>query len=248
MTEGWLRPDWPAPPSVAAVVTTRAGGVSRPPWHSFNPAGHVGDDPAAVAENRRRLAAWLACPQPVQWLTQVHGNRCLAVTAAGPEAEADAAYTCTRGLPIAVLTADCLPLFLCDRAGREVAVVHAGWRGLCAGVIESALERFQAPPGQLLAWLGPAIGPQAFQVGPEVREAFLAATPGQAAAVQAAFVADRDGRFHADLYRLARLRLAARGVQAVSGGGLCTVADAGRFFSFRRDGVTGRMASVIVLR
>src|SRR5690606_18824872 len=161
---------------------------------------------------------------------------------------ADAAYTRLPGQALAVMTADCLPLLLCDRAGSEVAVVHAGWRGLGAGVIESALQRFRAPAGDCLAWLGPAIGPRAFQVGAEVRAAFLAAAPpADRAATAAAFRPHAAGGYHADLYALARLRLAACGLTAVSGGGYCTVTDAARFFSYRRDGRTGRMASVIAL-
>lgn len=249
MNRDWLVPDWRAPASVQALVTTRSGGVSQAPWDTFNPATHVGDDPAAVAENRHRLAEVLgpAC-RPVQWLNQVHGSACVVVESATGVPDADAAYTRTPGQPIAVLTADCLPLFITDRAGTEIAVVHAGWRGLVAGVIESALAHFRAPPQALLAWMGPAIGPQAFQVGAEVREAFLQASrPVQQVSTAAAFCADAQGRYRADIYQLARLRLAAGGVQAVGGGGLCTVADRGRFYSWRRDGVTGRMASVIVL-
>jgi hypothetical protein len=244
----WLKPQWPAPASVEAIVTTRSGGVSQPPWDSFNPALHVGDDPQAVASNRERLQQRMGYQRPVQWLTQVHGNHCAVVTVAGAAIEADAAYTRTPEQPIAVMTADCLSVFLCDRQGREVAVAHAGWRGLCAGILEATVRCFEAPADTLLAWLGPAIGPAAFQVGAEVRDAFIEAMPHQAAATQEAFCADGQGRFLADIDRLARLRLQACGVQSMRGGGLCTVSDAGRFYSYRRDGVTGRMASVIVLR
>lgn len=244
----WLHPDWPAPASVQAVVTTRSGGVSEPPWDSFNLALHVGDESAAVMANRERLQQRMGYQQPVQWLEQVHGTHCHVVSAAGGAVKADAAYTRQPGLPVAVMTADCLSVFFCDRHGREVAVAHAGWRGLCAGVLEATIGCFETPAEALLAWLGPAIGPEAFQVGPEVREAFLQAMPGQIAAARQAFRDDGRGRFLADIGQLARLRLAACGVSSIYGGGLCTVRDGRRFFSYRRDGVTGRMASVIVLR
>lgn len=245
----WLRPAWPAPATVLAAVSTRSGGVSADPWHSFNLGLHVGDDPLAVAENRRRLQADLGLVQPVQWLQQMHGTDCVVIDCYRAEPPmADAAYTRLPGQALAVMTADCLPLFVCDRAGREVAVVHAGWRGLAAGVIESTLQRFCAPASDCLAWLGPAIGSAAFQVGAEVRAAFLAAAqPADRAATAAAFRLHAAGGYHADLYALARLRLAACGVSAVSGGGCCTVTEARRFFSYRRDGRTGRMASVIAL-
>ena len=243
----WLRPDWPAPASVEAVVTTRSGGVSQPPWNSFNPALHVGDDPVAVAANREHLQQRMGFNQPVQWLEQVHGTHCHVVTAAGEAVTADAAYTRQPELPVAVMTADCLSVFFCDRSGREIAVAHAGWRGLCAGVLEATVDCFEASAPTLLAWLGPAIGPQAFQVGAEVREAFLAAMPSQVAETQQAFRQDSEGRFLADIEQLARLRLNACGVTSIHGGSLCTVSDSERFFSYRRDGVTGRMASVIVL-
>jgi YfiH family protein len=235
-----LRPDWPAPARVRAAVTTRAGGVSQGPWTSLNLAAHVDDDPAAVAENRRRLGAALSLPAEPLWLTQVHG-RLIAGVDNVPGCEADGSYADRPGVVCAVLTADCLPVLLCDRAGREVAAVHAGWRGLAAGVIEAALDRFIAQPADILAWLGPAIGPAAFEVGDEVREAFLVDEP----AAAAAFSPTRPGHWLADLYALARLRLARRGVTAVYGGGLCTYHDAARFYSFRREPVTGRMASLI---
>lgn len=244
----WLRPDWPAPAAVEAVVTTRAGGVSQPPWDRFNPALHVGDDPQAVAANRERLQQRMGYQQSVQWLEQVHGTHCHVVSAVGGAVKADAAYTRQPELPIAVMTADCLSVFFCDHKGREIAVAHAGWRGLCAGVLEATVACFEAPAAHLLAWLGPAIGPGAFQVGAEVRDAFVSAMPEQAVATGRAFRDDGKGRFLADIGQLARLRLAACGVSAVYGGSLCTVSDSERFFSYRRDGVTGRMASVIVLR
>jgi len=235
-----IHPRWPAPPSVRALSTTRSGGVSRAPFDHLNLALHVGDDPEAVAENRRRLACHAGLPEAPRWLEQVHGTRVLRAEEA--DCRADGRYSNRPGEVCAVLTADCLPVLLCDRAGREVAAVHAGWRGLLEGVVEAALDCFQAPPSAIMAWLGPAIGPTAFEVGDEVRGAFVARDPGAADAFRPA-----GGRWLADLYRLARRRLAARGVTAVHGSGFCTHDDPRRFYSYRRDGRTGRMASLIWL-
>ena len=257
MNPDWLRPDWPAPAHVHAGMTTRAGGVSRPPWDTMNPAAHVGDDPAAVAENRRILRA--ALPAEPLWLNQVHGVAvagCGEVAgcpgeAAGPEAPcADASIARQAGQVCAVLTADCLPVLFCDRAGSVVAAAHAGWRGLVSGVLEATVARMAVPPGEIMAWLGAAIGPEAFEVGDEVREAFISRHPLAAVAFRPALPGTLDGaprKWLADLYALARIHLAAVGVAEVYGGGLCTHADARRFFSYRRDGVTGRMASLIWL-
>ncbi|WP_137818224.1 peptidoglycan editing factor PgeF [Pseudomonas sp. 2FG] len=236
----WLMPDWPAPARVKACVTTRAGGVSIAPFDTFNLGEHVEDDPVAVAENRQRLAARLGC-QPA-WLRQVHG---ISVAKADPRlvAEADASWTATPGVACTAMTADCLPVLFCDRAGSRVAAAHAGWRGLVGGVLEATLDRLALPAEEVLVWLGPAIGPQAFEVGAEVREAFVAVHPQTAAA----FLPSRNsGRFMADIYALARLRLAARGVTAVYGGGFCTHSDP-RFYSYRRSARTGRFASLIWL-
>ncbi|SEM92611.1 conserved hypothetical protein [Pseudomonas sp. ok272] len=236
----WLIPDWPAPAGVKACVTTRAGGVSRAPFDSFNLGDHVEDSPEAVAENRRRLTEHFAV-QPA-WLQQVHG---VAVAHADPAvvATADASWTSTPGIACTAMTADCLPVLLCDRAGTRVAAAHAGWRGLAAGVLEATVDSLAVAPADVLAWLGPAIGPRAFEVGPEVREVFMAQLP-QAAE---AFVPSANvGKFMADIYHLARLRLAAYGVTAVYGGGFCTVTDP-RFFSYRRAPRTGRFASLIWL-
>jgi YfiH family protein len=232
-------PDWPAPANVRALSTTRSGGVSAAPWHSFNLGDHVGDDPAAVAENRRRLRELL--PTDPAWLKQVHGRRCLDAAAGG--GEADAACARQKHAVCAVLTADCLPLLFCDDAGTVVAAAHAGWRGLAAGVIESTVTAMAVPGDRLMAWLGPAIGPASFEVGDEVRTTFVAADP----AAAAAFVAHPGGKWLCDLYRLARQRLAALGVTRVFGGNACTLREAGRFYSYRRDGATGRMASLIWL-
>lgn len=232
-------PDWPAPAHVRALVTTRAGGMSRGPYAAMNLALHVGDDAAAVAENRRRLR--LRLPAEPLWLEQVHGTRAVDAAAAESGCRADASVAGAREVVCAVLTADCLPVLLCDEAGSAVAAAHAGWRGLAGGVVESAVAAMRRPPESLLAWLGPAIGPQAFEVGDEVREAFLAGAP----AAAAAFVPRAGGKWLADLYRLATLRLNALGVSRVFGGGFCTYREAERFYSFRREGRTGRMASLI---
>ena len=242
-TKEFIRPDWPAPLNVRAVCTTRSGGASRAPYDSFNLGGHVGDDPRAVAENRARLRAALQLPTEPRWLEQVHGNCAVDGATVTTACQADACYTDRPGVVCAVLTADCLPLLLCDRAGTRVAAVHAGWRGLAHGVIDSALDALGGAGGDLLAWFGPAIGPQAFEVGDEVRAEFLA----HDATCAAAFRPSNNGRWLADLYALARRCLTSRGVNQIHGGGYCTATDAARFYSYRRDGVTGRMASLIWL-
>ena len=234
-------PDWPVPAGVRAVSTTRGGGASAPPWHGFNLGNHVGDDPRAVASNRALLRRELPA-EPV-WLSQVHGTRCVDAATAMSGAQADASFTRQRGVVCAVLTADCLPVLLCDERATVVGIAHAGWRGLAAGVIEATVAAMDEPGGRLLAWLGPAIGPQAFEVGGEVRDIFLA---GDAAAADA-FTAAAGGKWLCDIYRLARRRLQALGVHRIAGADFCTVNDAQRWFSYRRDGVTGRMASLVWL-
>jgi len=236
----WLTPDWPAPASVRACVTTREGGVSEAPFDSLNLGDHVDDRPEAVAENRRRLTDHFSI-KPA-WLQQVHG---IAVAHSDPGivATADASWTATPGIACAAMTADCLPALFCDRAGTRVAAAHAGWRGLAAGVLEATLDSLDVPAEEVLVWLGPAIGPKAFEVGPEVREVFINQFP---EAAQAFVPSDNAGKFMADIYLLARLRLAERGVTAVYGGGFCTVTDP-RFFSYRRASRTGRFASLIWL-
>ena len=271
MPPDWISPDWPAPSNVHAFMTTRSGGVSLGSFASFNPAGHVGDAADAVAENRRRLRLYL--PAEPLWLNQVHGCAVACELSGGssgdvPTADASAAFL--SGEVRAVLTADCLPVLFCDAAGSRVAAAHAGWRGLAAGVLEETVRAMRVHPTQILAWLGAAIGPAAFAVGDEVREAFVARDPTAAAAFtphpapghsqivrQAApgttcppWGAARTpfpGKGHsylADLYALARNRLAVAGVTRVYGGGLCTFGDP-RFFSYRREVRTGRMACVI---
>jgi YfiH family protein len=232
-------PDWPAPPHVKSLMTTREGGVSGASWASFNLGDHVGDDPLHVAANRARLRQQL--PAEPGWLRQVHSAR--VVEAGAGLLEADAAFTRQRGNVCVVLTADCLPVLFCDRAGSVVAAAHAGWRGLTDGVLEATVAAMQAPPGEILAWMGAAIGPQAFEVGDEVRQAFVAQHPVAAAA----FIPHAPGKWLADIYRLARIRLKHAGVMAVYGGGRCTFNEVNHFFSYRRDGVTGRMASLIWL-
>ncbi len=237
-----LVPNWPAPDRVVARVTTRAGGVSQGAYASLNLATHVGDDAAAVIENRSRLRESL--PAEPAWLNQVHGCGAVRAEEAGHDTQGDAGYTRRVGTVCAVMTADCLPVLLCDDAGRVVAAAHAGWRGLAGGVIEAAVRAMDVAPARILAWLGPAIGPQAFEVGGEVRAAFMAL----AAESAMAFTASPNGKWLADLYALARQRLAAQGVTRVFGGGECTYRDTQRWFSYRRDGETGRMATLIWLR
>ena len=232
-------PDWPAPSRVKSLMTTRKGGVSYAPWASFNLGDHVGDDLAHVAANRARLRQGL--PSEPGWLKQVHSASVVETGASVPQA--DASFTRQAGTVSVVLTADCLPVLLCDRAGSVVAAAHAGWRGLADGVLEATVAAMKVPPADILAWMGAAIGPQAFEVGDEVRQVFVAQHP-QAAA---AFVAHAPGKWLADIYLLARIRLQGIGVQAVYGGGSCTFTDSERFFSYRRDGVTGRMAALIWL-
>lgn len=241
--DNFIWPDWPAPASVRAVCSTRVGGVSQTPYESLNLGDHVGDAAGAVVSNRSALRRALQLPAEPCWLEQVHGSCAVDVAVQTLPCQADAAYTDQAGVVCAVLTADCLPLLLCDRAGTRVAAVHAGWRGLAGGVIERAVESFTVPGSELLAWLGPAIGPRAFEVGDEVRAEFIA----HDAAAVSAFNAARAGHWYADLYLLARQRLATRAVSAVYGGEHCTYTDAQRFFSYRRDGSTGRMASLIWL-
>jgi YfiH family protein len=238
-----IHPHWPAPAHVRAASSTRSGGVSLSPYESLNLAQHVGDDNVAVRENRRRLRQQLDLPAEPLWLNQMHGTRVVDAADQSQHPSADASFSRHSGAVCAVMTADCLPALFCDRRGSVVAAAHAGWRGLAAGILEATVDALGVDAGQLLAWLGPAIGPGAFEVGDEVREAFLA---GHAQAA-AAFVARPNGQWLADLYQLARRRLRAAGVSAIYGGGLCTYSDHERFYSFRRDRTTGRMVSLIWL-
>lgn len=235
-------PDWPAPEHVKALQTTRKGGVSQPPYASFNLGLHTGDAPKAVLANRAKLITCL--PNAPVWLEQVHGTDVLFLagqTFSRPPT-ADAVVCRVPGQVCGIMTADCLPVLFCDLAGSIVAAAHAGWRGLAAGVLEKTLQAMQTDPANILAWLGPAIGKAAFEVGDEVRSAFLAANP---EAARAFFPLTVAGKYHADLYALARQRLNAAGVSHIFGGQYCTFSEPERFFSYRRDGATGRMASLI---
>lgn len=236
----WIKPDWTVPKHVHAAFTLRTGGISEGSYASLNPASHVQDDANAVAANRNIIKTMLNLPAEPVWLQQVHGVKVVKADQVQGLPEADASYTDQAGTVCAVLTADCLPVLFCGDQGTVVAAAHAGWRGLQAGVIEQTLAAMAC--GEVQIWLGPAIGPGCFEVGSEVREAFLGEDP--LAAV--AFRETESGKWLADIYQLARIRLAAVGIDQVFGGGLCTVTDAQRFYSFRRDGAaTGRMASLI---
>jgi len=234
-------PDWAVPANIRALQTTRIGGVSQAPWASFNLGDHVGDDAAAVSANRALLVSRL--PAEPLWLTQVHGIAAVDADKRPKIREADAAFARQPGSVCVVMTADCLPVLLCDRQGTIVAAAHAGWRGLAAGVLESTVAAMKVDPGELLVWLGPAIGSRCFEVGDEVRDAFVAANP----AAGLAFEQHEAGKWLCDIYLLARQRLQRMGIMAISGGGKCTVTEADRYYSYRRDGVTGRMASLIWL-
>lgn len=240
----FLMPDWPLGGRVRAAVTLRAGGVSGGPYDSLNLAAHVGDRPADVAENRRRVRMALSLPTEPLWLNQVHGVAVAdadAVAAAASAPQADAAVTRRPGRVLAVLVADCLPVLLARRDGAALAVAHAGWRGLAGGVIEAAVAALHTAPEQLCAWLGPAIGPAHFEVGEEVRSAFCAADAGAAGA----FVPNARGRWQCDLPALARQRLAALGLSQVYGEAPCTFAQPERFYSYRRERLTGRLAALL---
>ena len=237
--------DWAAPANVAGLFTLRGGGTSAGAHASLNLGTRCGDDPARVSANRARLRAHLQLAAEPRWLHQVHGTRVVAAHVVAADAEeADASWTDRPGVVCAILAADCMPVLLCDRAGSVVAAAHAGWRGLAAGVLESTVAALPVPPAQLMAFCGPAIGPRRFEVGTEVREAFCAVDP----AAGAAFAAAGPGKHLADLFALARQRLARAGVTAVHGGGRCTVSEPSAFFSYRRDGITGRMAALAWLR
>lgn len=238
-----IQPDWPAPPGVHAAFTLRTRGVSQAPFDSFNVATHVGDDPRAVAENRAALRASLGLSAEPSWLEQVHGNKVVELDGRGPGAlgPADGAVSGTPGGICAVQVADCLPVLFAAADGSAVGAAHAGWRGLAGGVLQAAVRVMNTPPRELLAWLGPAIGQAHFEVGEDVRAAFLVDDAGAAGA----FTVNHRQRWQCDLYALARRKLAAIGVVSVYGGSWCTYADAGRFFSYRRDGRCGRMAALI---
>jgi YfiH family protein len=239
-----IEADWPAPPNVRAVATTRAGGVSVGAFASLNLGSHVGDDAHAVSENRLRLRTALELPRDPAWLNQVHGHAVVEATSRDAPPTADASFSRSPGQACVVLTADCLPVLLCDRDGTRVAAAHAGWRGLAGGVVESALRAMAVAPDRVLAWLGPAIEQDMFEVGPEVRDRFVARSADNAGA----FKPNERGRWQADLYDLARRELARLGVTQVFGGGLRCYADRDRFYSYRRDGKTGRLATLVWMK
>jgi YfiH family protein len=236
---GWIVPDWPCPPTVRALITARSGGVSTGQFASMNLGDAVGDELECVLENRRRLG--LQLPSTPRWLRQIHGNVTVDAGSSTDPIEADAAFASRQDIVCAVTVADCLPILLCNRSGTRVAAVHAGWRGLCAGVIENTVGTMNVPPIELMAYLGPAIGPDAFEVGRDVYSAFVE----QDSQAAAAFRPHRPGKWLADLFMLARQRLNNAGVDAVFGGTLCTFSEPARFFSHRRDRISGRMAALI---
>jgi polyphenol oxidase len=241
-TSGYLIiPDWPAPAHVKTLQTTRAGGVSSKPYDSLNLGDHVGDAPLAVERNRMLLNTLL--PSEPVWLEQAHGKVVANADMAGCLPRADACIARHHAAVCVVMTADCLPLLLCDTQGSVVGAVHAGWKGLAAGVIEATVQAMDVVPQNLMAWLGPAISQDAFEVGDEVRAAFVAIQPQSASA----FIPGLNGKWFADIYALARLRLNALGIRQIFGGGYCTYRERERFFSYRRDGVTGRMGTFIWL-
>lgn len=239
----WISPDWPAPPAVKALSTTRQGGVSTGVYASLNLGSHVGDAADTVAENRALLLKHAALPTSPAWLNQVHGCDVLDLAKwQGELVTADAAVSQQAGKVCLVMTADCLPVLFCNLQGTQVAAAHAGWRGLCDGVLEQTLAHF-ANPNEVMVWFGPAIGPGSFEVGAEVRSAFMQKNAG----ANLAFVPQGEGKYLANIYLLARQRLLAAGVTRFYGGEHCTVSEPALFFSYRRDGQTGRMASCIWL-
>ncbi|MGV6826010.1 MAG: peptidoglycan editing factor PgeF [bacterium] len=237
-TPDLIIPDWPAPEGVRAIQTTRVGGVSVAPWDSLNLGDHVGDTANHVHENRQLLYEYGQLPRMPVWLHQVHGTD----VASSPSAScADARTSSHPGEVCAVMTADCLPLLLTNRDATEVAAIHAGWKGLAAGILGATVAKMASDPAELIVWMGPAIGPKAFEVGHDVREAFLSVNPVH----QQAFAPVDADHWLVDIYLLASQQLNSLGVHSIYGGGYCTVSESERFYSYRRDGVTGRMASLI---
>lgn len=241
MTVDFIIPDWPAPQAINALSTTRLGGVSRTPCDSLNLATHVGDDPSAVSTNRRILTEQAQLPEPPRWLNQTHGTNVINSRDWQLDSDADASYSLDFNHVCAVMTADCLPVLICDKQASFVAAVHAGWRGLADGIIEKTISYYKANRSDLMVWLGPAIGPDHFEVGTDVYTIFTQ----QSAITKNAFVQTDSTHYLADIYQLARLRIQQTGVNAIYGGDKCTFSDATHFFSYRRDGVCGRMASMI---
>jgi YfiH family protein len=236
----FIIPNWPAPANVHALQTNRDEGCSLSPYDSFNLGSHVGDNPMHVAQNRQMLSAFL--PSEPVWLNQVHGINVVDAANTDCLPDADASFTTRNNVVCVTMTADCLPILICDNAGTLVASIHAGWRSLCDGVIEATIAKLPAKPADLMAWLGPAIGPNAFEVGVEVREQFIA----KDAKAELAFKKHGD-KYLADIYQIATQRLNSLGVTQIYGGGRCTFTEKENFFSFRRDGATGRMATIVWL-
>lgn len=237
-------PDWPVPSNVRAVTTTRQGGVSDAPYDSFNLAMHVGDSPEHVQQNRQRLCEALNLKVPPCWLQQVHSNKVVEVEVSAEAIEADASISRRPEHACVVMTADCLPVLFCDQKGSVVAAAHAGWRGLADGILENTIAAMQVAESEIMAWMGPAIGPQVYEVGSEVYEAFV----DQTVAARSAFTETRQGHYLMDIYQLARQRLHAIGLHHIYGGEYCSLSNSEQFYSYRRDGVTGRMASLIWLQ
>lgn len=242
MENMFIASNWPAPKSIKAFSTLRLGGVSQPPFEQFNLAEHVGDDPLHVQANRNRLLKALQLPNEPIWINQTHSTIAIKAIPENRNREADASFTDQTNQVCVVLTADCLPILVCNRQGTHVAAIHAGWRGLLNGIIETTLQGLQLPNNELLVWLGPAISQKKYEVGKEVRDQFLAIHP----EMDSAFLPSTQERWLADLYALARIRLLKAGVTAVFGGEFCTYSDATHFYSYRREGSrTGRMATLI---
>ena len=241
MTINWLEADWPAPIFIKAGTTLRDGGESGAPYDSFNLATHVGDELAAVHQNRARLIQSLALPSEPHWLEQTHSTTAVLLPSENRILKADAVYTSKTNVVCAVMTADCLPLLITDKEGSCIAAIHAGWRGLCDGIIEATIKKLSVEPESLLVWLGPAIGADVYEVGKEVYDAFIVSDP----KAKQAFTATTEKHWLLDLYYMARLRLNNIGVNQIYGGTHCTHSEEEQFFSYRRDGVTGRMASLI---
>ena len=244
----YLVPDWPAPSSVKSAITLRTAGSSQAPFDAFNIADHVGDSPSAVIANRLALTQLLGLPSEPIWLQQVHGNEVVYGPEVSCKVAADACYTDALGQVCAVMTADCLPVLFCNQQGTKIAAAHAGWRGLCAGILRNTVSYF-SPDETIFAYLGPAIGPQIFEVGPEVREAFLcgAQNTQHRARIDSAFRSSDNSRYLADLYALARAELSYCGVENVYGGDFCTYSQPEQFYSYRRNQITGRTASLVWL-
>jgi polyphenol oxidase len=239
LNKHWLQPEWPAPANIHAATTLRTGGISQGVYTSLNPATHVGDNPESVSKNRQIIKTLLNLPSEPIWLNQIHSNRAVKAIATDTPQQADASYTDQSNVVCVVMTADCLPLLVCSADGSEIAAIHAGWRGLLDGVIDNTIAALQNR--DVLVWLGPTIGSERFEVGNEVRAAYVA----KSAKYASAFNQQSDTKWLADIYQLARINLAFLGITKIYGGDFCTVTDEKRFYSYRRDKVTGRMATLI---